>query len=131
MDELISCGQGGGLIGGFQLMKLRVTLLTGATAPEGSTDVAFRIAAADAFDRGLREAGQVLLEPIMRLHITTPEDYLGDFAGDLQQRRAIIVNTENRGDLTYIEAYAPLKELFVIPVVFKIREQSNASHCTG
>ena len=126
MDELISCGQGGGLIGGFQLMKLRVTLLTGATAPEGSTDVAFRIAAADAFDRGLREAGQVLLEPIMRLHITTPEDYLGDFVADLQQRRAMIARTDQRGKLATIEANAPLAELFGYSSAMRSLSQGRA-----
>jgi elongation factor G len=54
----------------------------------------------------------VLLEPVMRLNITTPESYLGDIVGDLQQRRAIICRTENRGADVAIEAHAPLRELF-------------------
>ena len=62
--------------------------------------------------KGLREAGPVLLEPVMRLDITTPEDYVGELVGDLQQRRAIIAKTTHRGTTTIIEAHAPLQELF-------------------
>ena len=79
---------------------------------EGSDEVAFRIAAGDAFDRGLEAAGPVLLEPVMRVEVTTPEDYMGELVGDLQQRRAIIAATETRGAMTIITAHAPLKELF-------------------
>jgi elongation factor G len=81
-------------------------------AEEGSDDVAFRIAAGDAFDRGLQEAGPVLLEPVMKVEVTTPEDYMGELVGDLQQRSAIIASTETRGAMTVITAHAPLKELF-------------------
>jgi len=113
VEELTSCGEGGGRIAGFPLMKLKVTILGGeAHEDASSTDTAFRIAANDAFEKGLVEGGPVLLEPIMKLDILTPEDYVGDFVGDLQQRRAIITRTENRGQLTAIEAQAPLKELF-------------------
>ena len=72
----------------------------------------FRIASHDAFEKGLRAAGMVLLEPIMRLVITTPDEFLGEFVGDLQQRRAIIDKTEMRGNMAIITAKAPLKELF-------------------
>lgn len=111
MDELNGRGEGGGPIGGFPLSQLKVTILDGA-ADENSTDVAFRIAAGDAFDKGLREGTPVLLEPIMKLEITTPEDHMGDLVGDLQQRRGIVSNTENRGNTYVIEAEAPLAELF-------------------
>ncbi len=112
LEELTSCGEGGGRIAGFPLMKLKVTVLGGEAHDDTSTAVAFRIAANDAFEKALEQGGPVLLEPIMKLDITTPEDYLGDFVGDLQQRRAIIVRTESRSQDTAIEAHAPLKELF-------------------
>ena len=111
LDELSGQGEGGGSIGGFPLSQIKVTILDGA-ADENSTDVAFRIAAGDAFEKGLRQGGPVLLEPIMKLEITTPEDHMGDLVGDLQQRRGIVSNTENRGDMYVIEAEAPLSELF-------------------
>ena len=112
MEELKLCGEGGGIIAGFPLMKIRIRFLGGEWNPETSDERAFRIAANDAFQQGLAQGGKVLLEPIMKLDITTPEDYLGDFVGDLQQRRAIIAKTENRGRVTVIEAHAPLRELF-------------------
>ena len=111
MDELRSRSEGGGIIGGFPLTHMKVTV-TGGDANENSTEVAFRIAAGTAFEESLQSAGPVLLEPIMKLDISTPDEHVGDFVGDLQQRRAIIANTENRGRLTFIEARAPLSELF-------------------
>ena len=112
LDELKNCTQGGGRIAGFPLTRLKVTILGGKYV--------------DAFERGLQKGEPVLLEPVMKLIVSTPEDYMGDFAGDLQQRRAIIVNTENRGDLTYIEAHAPLKELFGYSSVMRSLSQGRA-----
>jgi elongation factor G len=112
LDELKACGEGGGRIGGYPLMKLKVTVLRGEWNAEQTDERAMKIAAADAFEKGLEQGGKVLLEPIMKLDIVTPEDYLGDFVGDLQQRRAIIAKTDQRGKMTTIEAHAPLKELF-------------------
>ena len=85
-----------------------------------------KIAAADAFEKGLEQGGKVLLEPIMKLDIVTPEDYLGDFVGDLQQRRAIIAKTENRGKMTTIEAHAPLRELFGYSSAMRSLSQGRA-----
>ena len=111
LEELKALGEGGGRIAGYPLMKLKVTVLGGEWNEQ--TDArAMKIAASDAFDKGLEQGGKVLLEPIMKLDIVTPDDYLGDFVGDLQQRRATIAKTENRGKMTAIEAHAPLKELF-------------------
>ncbi len=81
-------------------------------AEDGSDEVAFRIAASDAFDKGLEAAGLVLLEPVMKVEVTTPEDYMGEIVGDLQQRRAIVAGTDTRGAMTVITAHAPLKEMF-------------------
>ena len=89
--------------------------------------VAFRIAAARAFQKGLKACGPVLLEPIMRLQISTPEEFLGDFVGDLQQRRAMIERTETRGNLATIEARAPLKELFGYSSAMRSLSQGRAS----
>ena len=127
LEELRICGEGGGCIAGFPLTKLKVTVLDGEARDEGSNDTAFRIAANDAFDKALEQGGPVLLEPIMKLDITTPEDYLGDFVGDLQQRRAIIAKTDNRGRFTTIEAHAPLKELFGYASSMRSLSQGRAS----
>lgn len=126
VDELKACGEGGGRIAGFPLMKLKVTVLGGEWTAEQSDERAFKIAAAEAFEKGLEEGGKVLLEPIMKLDILTPEDYLGDFVGDLQQRRATIVRTDNRGKMTSIEANAPLRELFGYSSAMRSLSQGRA-----
>ena len=127
VEELQARAAGGGLIAGFPLMKIRVTVLGGEAHDEASDETAFRIAASDAFDKGLQLGGKVLLEPIMKLNIGTPDTYLGDFVGDLQQRRAVIAKTENRGQEIVIEAHAPLKELFGYSSAMRSLSQGRAS----
>ena len=97
---------------GFPLMNVKITVLGGETHETESNETAFRMAAADAFRKGLQQAGTVLLEPIMRIEVTTPEEHLGDFVSDLQQRRAVITRTQPRGRITVIDAEAPLANLF-------------------
>jgi elongation factor G len=126
VEELRSCADGGGRIAGYPLMKLRVTVLGGESHPDTSNEMAFRIAANDAFLKGLQQGQPVLLEPIMKLHITTPEEYVGDFVGDLQQRRALIARTETRGRFTTIEGHAPLKELFGYSSAMRSLSQGRA-----
>jgi elongation factor G len=126
VEELRACGEGGGRIAGYPLMKLKVSILGGSAGADNSNEMAFRIAANDAFNKGLEQGGPVLLEPIMKLDIITPEAYLGDFVGDLQQRRALIAKTEIRGATTAIEAHAPLKELFGYSSAMRSLSQGRA-----
>jgi elongation factor G len=111
MEVLGELGQGGGMLG-FPLMHVKMTVLSGQTHETESSELAFRLAAADAFNGGLREAGIVLLEPIMKIEVTVPDENLGDIVSDLQQRRAMITHTQGRGNGTVIEAQAPLASLF-------------------
>ena len=128
IQVLTEQGEGGGTFG-FPLMHVKITVLGGVVHETGSNELAFRLAAADAFNRGLREAGVVLLEPIMRLEVTTPEEHLGDFVGDLQQRRAVITRTHNRGRNTVIEAHVPLASLFGYSNAMRGLSQGRAT-CT-
>lgn len=112
IQELRDRAEGGGVLAGFPLSGIKLEVFDAEVSEEGSDEVAFRIAAGDAFDKALEKAGPVLLEPIMKVELTTPEDYMGELVGDLQQRRAIIAATESRGAMTVIIAHAPLKELF-------------------
>ena len=100
-EEIKARGESGGCIGSFPLSKIRVTLLD-AEANEESTPMAFSIAAGEAFEDALRKASPILLEPIMKLTVTTPEDYYGEFVGDLAQRRAQIVSTDTVLELSLI-----------------------------
>ncbi len=128
IQVLTEQGEGGGMLG-FPLMHVKIAVLGGTVHEAESSELAFRLAAADAFNRGLREAGIVLLEPIMRLEVTTPEEFVGDFVGDLQQRRAIITRTQGRGRNTVIEAHAPLAALFGYSNAMRGLSQGRAS-CT-
>lgn len=97
---------------GFPLIGVKITVLSGEMREGETTEVAFRIAAADAFNKALREAGYLILEPVMKVEITTPDECVGDIVGDLQQRRAVVNGTHARGKFTVIEATAPLVNLF-------------------
>ena len=127
IEEFRERAEGGGLIAGFPLSGVRIEVLQAEAHEEGSDEVAFRIAAGDAFEKGLQEAGPVLLEPVMRVEVTTPEDYMGEIVGDLQQRRAIIASTEPRGAMTVITAHAPLKEMFGYSGAVRSLSQGRAS----
>jgi elongation factor G len=111
IEALQDEAQGGGMLG-FPLLRVKITIVGASTRENETNETAVRIAAADAFDKALRAAGVLLLEPIMRLEVTTPQEHYGDFVADLQQRRAVIHRTHTRGKNTVLEAHAPLAELF-------------------
>jgi elongation factor G len=126
LEVLRENAQGGGLLG-FPLIKVRVTLLGGEAHEAESNELAFRLAAADAFRKALHQAGVVLLEPIMSLAILAPEEYVGDFVSDLQQRRAEIRRTEIRGKMAAIDAAAPLARLFGYSSAMRSMSQGRAT----
>ncbi len=128
LEVLSERGQGGGNLG-FPLLRTKVTLLGGKVHETQSSELAFRLAASDAFNKALREAGIVLLEPIMRLEVTMPGEHVGDIVGDLQQRRALITHQHHRGKNTVIEARAPLAELFGYSGAMRSLTQGRAT-CT-
>ncbi len=126
LEELEAAGQGGGVLG-FPLMRLKATVLGGEVSETGLSEIAFRTAANHAFDLALRAGGPVLLEPIMKLEINTPDAHVGDLVSDLQQRRAIIHQTEARGNNTVLHAEAPLANLFGYSSAMRSLSQGRAS----
>ena len=128
LETLGEQGEGSGLLG-FPLMHVKITVTGGKVHETASSDLAFRMAAGDAFERALREAGVALLEPIMRLEVTTPEENLGEIMSDLQQRRSIITRTHKRGKNTVIDAQAPLANLFGYSNAMRGLSQGRAT-CT-
>jgi elongation factor G len=107
---------------------LKITLVDGQFDKENSTDVAFRFAAVDAFNKALDEAGPVLLEPIMKIEVVTPEESLGNITADLTARRAMITGTNQRGRLQVIEAEAPLEKMFGYSTAVRSLSQGRASY---
>ena len=128
LEVLKENAQGGGHFG-FPLIKVRVSLLGGEAHETESNELAFRLAAADAFRKALQAAGTVLMEPIMKLKIVTPEEHLGEFVSDLQQRRSTITQTESRGKTATVEAEAPLAKLFGYSSAMRSMSQGRAT-CT-
>ena len=126
LEVLAEEAQGGGLLG-FPLMKVKITVLGGKTHDTETTELAFRMAAGDAFRKALQDTQIVLLEPIMRLEVTAPEENLGDFVSDLQKRRAVITRTHTRGRNAIIEAQAPLANLFGYASAMRGMSQGRAT----
>ncbi len=117
-----------GPLGGYPVVDVKVTLLDGSFHAVDSSELAFQIAGSLAFREGARRAGPVLLEPIMRLEVTTPEDYLGDVIGHLQSRRVRIAEMTRHGELHVIAAQAPLAEMFGYATALRSLTQGRATH---
>lgn len=100
-----------GVLAGYPLTDLQVNLYDGTYHDVDSSDIAFKIAGSIALKNAVKKAGLILLEPIMKLEVTVPEENMGTVIGDLSSRRAKILGTTKRGDAVIISAYAPLAEL--------------------
>lgn len=100
-----------GVLLGFPITDLKVTLYDGSYHDVDSSDIAFQIAGTMALQDGIEKGGATLLEPIMRLEITVPDEFMGTAIGDVSSRRGKVLGTEKRNRVTVIKAYAPLAEL--------------------
>ncbi|MGI6633135.1 MAG: elongation factor G [Bacillota bacterium] len=100
-----------GVLAGYPVTGLRAILYDGSYHPVDSSEMAFKIAASLAFKKGCAEANPILLEPIMRLEVTVPDQFMGDIMGDLNKKRGRIQGMEARGRFQVIKATAPLAEL--------------------
>lgn len=101
-----------GPLAGYPLLNVRATLLGGKEHESDSTDLAFETAARIAFDEAVKKAGPVMLEPIMKLEVSVPDDHFGPVSGDISARRGIIHDTDMRGQERVIHAHVPLAEMF-------------------
>lgn len=119
--------KGGGTVG-YPLMHIQITVLAVQQRQGETNDIAIQAAAAAAIRQALEDAGPVLLEPIMKLEVVTPEEFLGNISGDLNSRRAIIVNTELRGNLIVLEVEAPLSSMFGYSTQVRSLSQGRASY---
>jgi elongation factor G len=106
---------------------VKVTLLDGKMHETDSSEPAFEQAAYLAFNDAVQQAAPVLLEPHMHLEITTPDQYLGSVQGDLNRRRAEILDVQSRGEMRVISAVAPMSELFGYETDLRSASQGRAS----
>jgi elongation factor G len=128
LEQAVEEGANAGGMYGNPLMRVRFTI-TGVDYKEGeSNDVALTAAASKAVAEGLEKAGCVLLEPVMKLEVVTPEEFIGNVQADLNARRATIVRTENRGRLWVIEAEVALAKMFGYSTQVRGLSQGRASY---
>jgi len=108
----INAARQSGIIAGFPVIDFRVSLIDGASHDVDSSSMAFEIAGRAALREALPKAGIKLLEPIMKVEVVTPDDYLGDVIGDLNSRRGQVSGMEPRGNAQVIDAMVPLATMF-------------------
>ena len=101
-----------GVLAGYPMVDIKVTLQDGAYHDVDSSELAFKIAGSMAFKEAARKAGPVILEPMMAVEVTTPEDFMGDVIGDLNSRRGQIQAMEERSGARVVKALVPLSEMF-------------------
>ena len=117
-----------GVLAGFPMVDIQVTLLDGAYHDVDSSELAFKLAGTQAFKDGVRQAGPVLLEPMMSVEVTTPEDFMGDVIGDLNSRRGQIQAMDERFGSRVVRALVPLSEMFGYVGDLRSRTQGRASY---
>ena len=117
-----------GVLAGYPMVDVKVTLQDGAYHEVDSSELAFKIAGSMAFKEAARRAGPVLLEPMMAVEVTTPEDFMGDVIGDLNSRRGHIQAMDERTGSRVIKALVPLSEMFGYVGDLRSRTQGRASY---
>ena len=116
-----------GVMAGYPLINVKVTLVDGSFHPVDSSQVAFEQAGRLALIEACNKAKPTLLEPIMKVVITTPDEYFGNVSGDLSSRRGMIVGTEERGNARLVTAEVPLSEMFGYTTALRSMSQGRAS----
>jgi elongation factor G len=117
-----------GILAGFPMIDFKATLVDGASHDVDSSVLAFEIATRGACREGLAKCGPVLLEPIMKVEVVTPEEYLGDIMGDLQSRRGVPQGVEVRGNAQVIAAMVPLANMFGYVNTLRSMSQGRAQY---
>ncbi|MGC0371949.1 MAG: hypothetical protein DGJ47_000650, partial [Rickettsiaceae bacterium] len=117
-----------GVVAGYPMIDFKATLMDGAFHDVDSSVLAFEIAAKAAFREGMPKAGAKLLEPLMKVEVITPEEYMGDIIGDLNSRRGQVQNMEPRGNAQVITAHVPLAEMFGYVNTLRSMSQGRAQY---
>lgn len=117
-----------GVVAGYPMTDIKVTLFDGSYHEVDSSEMAFKIAGSIAFKEGAKKANPVLLEPIMEVEVTTPEEFMGDVIGDLNKRRGRVQGMEARGNAQVIRALVPLAEMFGYATDLRSMTQGRATY---
>ena len=119
---------GTGVKAGYPMVDVRVTLVDGKYHDTDSSEIAFKVAGSLAFKEAAKRAKPVLLEPIFKVEVVTPEDFLGDVIGDLSRRRGRVEGQEQRGNALAVTARVPLSEMFGYATDVRSMTQGRATY---
>jgi elongation factor G len=128
VEKGLEASRQSGVIAGFPVIDFKVTLVDGAYHDVDSSVLAFEIAARAAFKEGIAKAKPALLEPIMKVEVVTPEDYMGDVIGDLNSRRGQVQGMDSRGNANVITAMVPLANMFGYVNTLRSMSQGRAQY---
>ncbi len=128
VDAGIQGAMQAGVLAGYPVVDVKVELYDGSFHEVDSSEMAFKIAGSMAFKEAMRKADPVLMEPIMKVSVTVPDDYMGDVIGDLNSRRGQIQGMEPRSGATQIDAFVPLAEMFGYATDLRSRTQGRGQY---
>jgi elongation factor G len=128
VDAGIQDAMTAGVLAGYPTVDVRATLTDGKYHDVDSSEMAFKIAGTMAFKEAARKAKPILLEPIMKVEVVTPDDYMGDVMGDLSSRRGKLGGMEQRGNSQVINAQVPLSEMFGYATDLRSRTSGRATY---
>ena len=128
VDQGVQGAMQAGVLAGYQVVDVKVTLLDGSFHEVDSSELAFKICGSMAFKEACEKAGPTLLEPIMKVVVTCPDDYMGDVMGDMNARRGMIQGTEVRPGAAEITANVPLSSMFGYATDLRSRTQGRANY---
>ena len=117
-----------GTLAGYNVVDVKVTLYDGSYHEVDSSEMAFKIAGSMAFKNAMRKAAPVLMEPMMKVAVITPDDYMGDVIGDINSRRGVMQGMESRSGATQINAFIPLANMFGYATDLRSRTQGRAQY---
>ena len=128
VDAGIQGAMNAGVVAGFPVVDVKVTLYDGSYHEVDSSEMAFKIAGSMAFKEACRKADATLLEPIMKVSVIVPDEYMGDVIGDLNSRRGQIIQLEARPGAQQIDAHVPLAEMFGYATDLRSRTQGRGQY---
>ena len=128
VDKGIKEALGAGVLAGYKVEDVKITLYDGSYHDVDSSEMAFKLAASMGFKEGCRKAKPVILEPIMKVEVETPEDFMGDVIGDLNRRRGQINSMDDRSGNKIVNAFCPLAEMFGYSTDLRSQTQGRASY---
>lgn len=128
VDAGVQSAMENGVIGGYQVVDVKVSIVDGSYHEVDSSEMAFKIAGSMAFREGMQKADPVLVEPIMKVEVVVPEDYMGDVIGDINSRRGRIEGMDSRAGAQVIRSFVPLAEMFGYATVLRSRTQGRGNY---